>query len=196
MSRLHLEQRLTKSMWVYLVGLASFATLIAVSGWALARYMYLSNPGIADKWAQKASGAYTTILNKYYVDELYDKVFVEPCKRLGEVWDWIDRNIIGRFINGIGNMTDVSAAGITWTEKHVMYAGLNVIGYGHHLGSMGLEKTPKRYGPSLCCRYYYWIIHSCAFGLSLVHRCYSTWSIIKVSNTERCKKNYKQAFLY
>ncbi len=116
-----------------LFGLATFATLIAVSGWALARYMYLSNPGIADQWAQKASGVYTTLLNKYYVDELYDKIFVEPCKRLGELWDWIDRNIIDRFIRGIGNMTDISAAGITWTEKHVIYAGLNFVGYGNHL---------------------------------------------------------------
>ncbi len=123
-----------------LVGLATFATLIAVSGWALARYMYLTNPGVADEWAQKASGAYTTILNKYYVDELYDKIFVEPCKRLGELWDWIDRNIIDRFVIGIGNMTDVSAAGITWTEKHVMYAGLNVIGFGHHIAAWAWRK--------------------------------------------------------
>ena len=123
-----------------LIGLAAFATLIAVSGWALARYMYISNPGIADEWAQKSAGAYTTILNKYYVDELYDKIFVEPCKRLGEVWDWIDRNIIDRFIRGVGNMTDVSSAGITWTEKHVIYAGLNVVGYGHHLAAWAWRK--------------------------------------------------------
>ncbi|WP_454061065.1 NADH-quinone oxidoreductase subunit L [Candidatus Nitrospira salsa] len=123
-----------------LLGLASFATLIAVSGWALARYMYITNPGTADEWMQKASGVYTTLLNKYYVDEFYDKIIVEPCKRLGELWDWIDRNIIDRFIIGIGNMTDVSAAGITWTEKHVMYAGLNVIGFGHHLAALAWRK--------------------------------------------------------
>ena len=114
-------------------GLISIATLIALAGLGLAYHMYVSRPATADAWARNASGAYTTILNKYYVDELYDKLFVEPCKRLGELWDWIDRNIIDRFIRGIGNMTDVSSAGITWTEKHVIYAGLNVVGYGNHL---------------------------------------------------------------
>ena len=123
-----------------LIGLATFATLIAVSGWALARYMYLSRPETANEWAQKAGGAYTTLLNKYYVDELYDKIFVEPCKRLGELWDWIDRNIIDRFVRGIGSMTDASSAGITWTEKHVIYAGLNVVGYGHHLAAWAWRK--------------------------------------------------------
>ena len=41
--------------------------------------------------------------------------------------------ILDRFVNGIGKGTDISAEAITWTEKHVVYAGLNVVGYANHL---------------------------------------------------------------
>ena len=123
-----------------LFGLGFFATLIALGGLGLAYYMYLVRPQMADEWAQKTSGVYTTLLNKYYVDELYDKLFVEPCKRIGELWDWIDRNIIDRFVRGIGSATDTSSAGITWTEKHVIYGGLNVIGYANHLAAWSWRK--------------------------------------------------------
>jgi NADH-quinone oxidoreductase subunit L len=78
-------------------------------------------------------GVYTTLLNKYYVDELYDRLFVEPTKQLGKVCDWFDRTIIDGLVRSIDRGTDAGSAAITWTEKHVIYAGLNIIGYANHL---------------------------------------------------------------
>ena len=123
-----------------LVGLGLVATLIALGGWQLARYLYVIRPETADEWAQKASGAYTTLLNKYYVDELYDRMIVEPCKRVGEMWDWFDQHVIDRFVRGIGNATDASSAGVTWTEKYVIYGGINVVGYANHLAAWSWRK--------------------------------------------------------
>ena len=117
------------------IGLMAVAIGIALSGWGLAHYLYAIKPGTADDWSERYAGAYRTLLNKYYVDELYDAVFVEPCKRLARLWDWIDQHVIDRFIRGIGHGADVSAAGVTWTEKHVIYGGLNVIGYANHLAA-------------------------------------------------------------
>ncbi|MCA9463311.1 MAG: NADH-quinone oxidoreductase subunit L [Nitrospira sp.] len=122
------------------IGLMTVAIGIALGGWYLAHYMYSIRPETANEWAEKSPEIYTTLLNKYYVDEAYDKLFVEPCKKLGLMWDWFDRNILDRFVTGIGHGTDLSAAAITWTEKHVMYAGLNVIGYGHHLAAWAWRK--------------------------------------------------------
>ncbi|NKB81299.1 MAG: NADH-quinone oxidoreductase subunit L [Nitrospirales bacterium] len=116
-----------------LLGLMSVAIAIALGGWGLAHYLYAVRPQAADDLATRVPGIYATLLNKYYVDEGYDRIIVEPCKRLGLIWDWLDRQIIDRCVRGIGHMTDVSACWITWTEKHVVYAGLNVIGYGNHL---------------------------------------------------------------
>ena len=78
-------------------------------------------------------GVYTTLLNKYFVDELYDRLFVEPTKQIGRLCDWFDRTIIDGLVRSIDRGTDASSAAITWTEKHVVYAGLNIIGYANHL---------------------------------------------------------------
>jgi NADH-quinone oxidoreductase subunit L len=116
-----------------LLGLMVVAVAIALGGWALAHYMYFIRPQMGNEWAEKSPQVYTTLLNKYYVDEFYDRVIVEPFKKLGMLWDWFDRNILDRFVVGIGKGTDISSEAITWTEKHVIYAGLNVVGYGNHL---------------------------------------------------------------
>jgi NADH-quinone oxidoreductase subunit L len=108
------------------------ATGIALLGWSLAHYLYSINPTAPDRWAAKAQGAYQTLLNKYWVDELYDFLFVEPCKKLGMVFDWFDRTVIDGIVRGVGQMAELGAAGSTWIEKYVIYGGLNVIGYGNH----------------------------------------------------------------
>jgi len=123
-----------------LIGLMAVAITIALGGWGLAHYMYSIKPGMADEWSERYAGAYRIFLNKYYVDELYDTIIVEPCKRLGQLWDWFDQNVIDRFVRGIGHGTDASGAGITWTEKHVIYAGLNVIGYANHVAAWSWRK--------------------------------------------------------
>ncbi len=111
------------------------ATGIAVIGWGLAHFMYQVSIPTADVWAEKFSGAYKTLLNKYYVDELYDAIIVEPVKRLGGLLDWFDRTVIDGLVRGVGQLTDWGSAGSTWVEKYIVYAGLNVIGYGNHLAA-------------------------------------------------------------
>jgi NADH-quinone oxidoreductase subunit L len=111
------------------------ATGIAVMGWGIAHYVYSVSTPTADMWAEKFSGAYKTLLNKYYVDELYDLVIVEPMKRLGDLLDWFDRTVIDGLVRGVGRLADWGSAGSTWIEKYIVYAGLNVIGYGNHLAA-------------------------------------------------------------
>lgn len=114
-------------------GLMGTATVIALLGWGLAHYFYSGPSAAASALADRMPGVYTTLLNKYYVDELYDRLFVEPTKQLGRLCDWFDRTIIDGIVRSIDRGTDASSAAITWTEKHVIYAGLNIIGYANHL---------------------------------------------------------------
>lgn len=115
--------------------LMCIAIVIALLGWGLAHFLYTVSPMTAEGWAERFSGAYRVLLNKYYVDELYDLLFVEPLKRLGALLDWFDRTIIDGIVRGVGRLTDWGASGSTWIEKHIVYAGLNVIGYGNHLAA-------------------------------------------------------------
>ncbi len=88
---------------------------------------------MVDSLASRASGLYTTLLNKYYIDELYDALFVEPTKRLGDAWDWFDRTVIDGIVRAVGDAAEAGSAGSTWIEKHVIYGSLNIVGYTNHL---------------------------------------------------------------
>jgi NADH-quinone oxidoreductase subunit L len=116
-----------------IIGLMVVATAIAVAGWGLAHYMYSVQPRAADALTARAPGLYTTLLNKYYVDELYDTVFVEPTKRLGQAFDWFDRTVIDGIVRAVGHGAEKSSAASTWIEKHVVYGFLNIVGYANHL---------------------------------------------------------------
>jgi NADH-quinone oxidoreductase subunit L len=115
------------------LSLMMIASGIALFGWALAHYLYSMNPTAPARWAAKAGAVYTTLLNKYYVDELYDLLFVEPIKKLGLLLDWFDRIVVDGLVRAVAHLAELGAAGSTWVEKHVIYGGINVVGYGNHL---------------------------------------------------------------
>ncbi len=115
--------------------LMMIATGIALLGWGLAHYFYSVNLSAPDRLAAKFQAAYRILLNKYYVDELYDLLWVEPTKKLGLLLDWFDRTVIDGLVRAVAHLAELVAAGSTWMEKYVIYGGLNVIGYGNHLAA-------------------------------------------------------------
>jgi len=115
--------------------LMMIATGIALLGWGLAHYFYSVNLSAPDRLAAKFQAAYRILLNKYYVDELYDLLWVEPIKKLGLLLDWFDRTVIDGLVRAVAHLAELVAAGSTWAEKHVIYGGINVVGYGNHLAA-------------------------------------------------------------
>ncbi len=75
------------------------ATIMMALGFLGALYVYVIAPGTAQRIARRHSLIYTFLLNKWYVDELYDVLFVRPAFRLGRLfWKGGD----GRIIDGMG----------------------------------------------------------------------------------------------
>ena len=73
-------------------------TLIAL-GIALAVYFYGFNQAKLSDLKKQFVNIYQFILNKWYFDELYDKIFVKPTYNLGKfLWSKIDQGIIDRFL--------------------------------------------------------------------------------------------------
>ena len=67
-------------------------------GIGLAYVFYIQNPDLPRKLGAKAQGLYKFLLNKWYVDELYDFLFVNPAKRAGvALWRGGDIGIIDAF---------------------------------------------------------------------------------------------------
>lgn len=77
---------------------------VAVFGVLIATYFWLRNRSAATKVARSAAPIYTLLLNKYYIDELYDAVLVQPIKQLSTLllWRGVDAGLIDGSVNGVG----------------------------------------------------------------------------------------------
>ena len=80
--------------WVKYLPLA-----VGVGGIGLAYVFYIMRPDIPGRLAAQFRGLYQFVLNKWYFDELYDKIFVRPAFFLGRgLWKTGD----GMLIDGLG----------------------------------------------------------------------------------------------
>jgi NADH-quinone oxidoreductase subunit L len=71
-------------------------------GFALAWLFYIKDPSLPRRLAQQQRPLYLFLLNKWYVDELYDVIFVRPAKWLGSfLWKKGDGNVIDGSLNGV-----------------------------------------------------------------------------------------------
>ncbi|HTS63823.1 MAG TPA: NADH-quinone oxidoreductase subunit L [Candidatus Acidoferrales bacterium] len=82
-------------------------------GILLAAWMYVWQPGMADKLAAAFSAPYKLIYSKYFVDEVYDATVVKPVvggSRL-LLWKGIDAGLIDGIVNGVGGRArDIGSA--------------------------------------------------------------------------------------
>ena len=79
--------------------IAVLPTVMMVIGFVIAWHFYIRRPDIPVELARQHDVLYRFLLNKWYFDELYDLIFVEPTKRLGRLlWKGGD----GWLIDGFG----------------------------------------------------------------------------------------------
>jgi NADH-quinone oxidoreductase subunit L len=85
--------------------LAGVAVATASVGFLAAFWLYLKRPDKPEQLARSLRGAYTTLYNKYYIDELYAAAIVKPLVRLSEqvLWKIVDVEAIDGTINGIAH---------------------------------------------------------------------------------------------
>ena len=83
---------------------------IAIIGIVVARYFYNNKPGIPDSIEKSVKPLYALCYNKWYVDEIYDFLFVNGlCKGGGTVLGAFDRNVVDGGVNGAGWFTRFTA---------------------------------------------------------------------------------------
>ncbi len=72
--------------------------IVGLIGIGLAYLMYIRQPDLPARLAGAVPALYRFLLNKWYFDELYDRIFVEPAKRLGRgLWQGVDVAVIDHF---------------------------------------------------------------------------------------------------
>ncbi|HLB25991.1 MAG TPA: proton-conducting transporter membrane subunit, partial [Nitrospirota bacterium] len=81
---------------------------IGAAGIGLSWYMYSVRPGLPGKVAAALSPVYRLLYNKYYVDEIYDAVFIRPVKWASThvFWSFFDVGIIDGFVNAMASLVD------------------------------------------------------------------------------------------
>jgi len=95
------------------VGLMVVSLAIAFAGLFLARWMYLKDPSVPDKAIEEFKGLHTLVYNKYWMDEIYDVLFVNSIVRFSRfLWRAFDDAVIDGIVNGIATLVRGWAAGL------------------------------------------------------------------------------------
>jgi NADH-quinone oxidoreductase subunit L len=106
----------THNLELILAGVAVAAALI---GLAVAYWLYVSNPRKADDLAKSMKPAYTILLNKYYVDELYAFLVVRPLLWLSTSVFWKAADVAGidGTVNGIAHGAKAIGDGVRHSQS-------------------------------------------------------------------------------
>jgi NADH-quinone oxidoreductase subunit L len=102
------------------MGMAALSVAVAFIGFFIAYTTYYKKSDRADRVAAQFKGLYTTLLNKYYIDELYDALFVNRAKGAGRgLWKF-DSNVVDGAVNGSSWATVRSAVGSGWWDRWIV----------------------------------------------------------------------------
>jgi NADH-quinone oxidoreductase subunit L len=111
------------------IGLMLFSLLVAVGGILLAYRFYIGRPETSERLARRWSFAHRTLLNKYYVDELYDSTVVSGTMASARGLWTVDRNVVDGAVNGSGRVTIISSWFSGLTDRTVVDGLVNLVGW-------------------------------------------------------------------
>jgi NADH-quinone oxidoreductase subunit L len=101
--------------------LMGLSVAVAAAGIAIARYFYHDRPSIPDTLARVFRPLYTLLYNKWYVDEIYDFLFVDGLgKGGGRVCGAFDRDVVDGAVNGAGWLTRFSSRVSIWWDTWIV----------------------------------------------------------------------------
>jgi NADH-quinone oxidoreductase subunit L len=95
---------------------------IAAVGISAATVMYLKNPELPAKFVAKFSGLHRWAYNKWFVDELYDALFVNPTKNFGRFcWKGFDVKVVDGVVNGTGKLVNAFSTALRYTQSGLLH---------------------------------------------------------------------------
>src|SRR5438477_611969 len=102
------------------IGMAAVSVAIALIGFSLAYFKYCKRSWREEREIRQYGPAYPVLLNKWYVDELYDALFVNRAKGAGiNLWKF-DAQVVDGVVNGSALGTVKSAVGSDWWDRWIV----------------------------------------------------------------------------
>ena len=107
-----------------------------IIGFVTAYWFYIVNPSLPVKLAETQRPLYNFLLNKWYFDEIYDFLFVQPAKWLGRfLWKQGDEAVIKGGLNGLAmgvvpfftKLAGKAQSGYIFTYAFAMVIGMAVL---------------------------------------------------------------------
>ncbi|KMK67081.1 NADH-quinone oxidoreductase subunit L [Puniceibacterium sp. IMCC21224] len=107
-----------------------------IIGFGVAFLFYIMNPTLPARLAASQQPLYQFLLNKWYFDEIYDFIFIQPAKALGRLlWKRGDGDVIDGSLNGIAmgivpfftRLAGRAQSGYIFTYAFAMVVGIAVL---------------------------------------------------------------------
>jgi NADH-quinone oxidoreductase subunit L len=91
--------------------LMGVSSAIAFLGIGIAGFVWIRRRELAASMARSYPGLHRLLLNKYYVDEVYDATVIQPVRIISEeaLWRGFDVRIVDGVVNGAASLVDGSA---------------------------------------------------------------------------------------
>ena len=97
-------------------GLMAISVLAGLGGIFLAYRLYIARPYTKERAAQEGGVVHRILINKYYVDEIYDVVIVRSVRRLAMfLWDIFDTLIV----DGLANLAGLLVKAVGWIVSRI-----------------------------------------------------------------------------
>jgi NADH-quinone oxidoreductase subunit L len=99
------------------------ATIAMIIGFVTAWFMYIKEPAVPGRIAAQNPGLYQFLLNKWYFDELYDRIFVRPSVWVGRAfWRGFDDWLINeKLTEGLGRRVQNVTSWVVRLQSGYLY---------------------------------------------------------------------------
>jgi len=92
------------------IGLAALSVLVSLVGFAVAYLLHARRPELAVAWRTRLGPIHSLVEHKYYIDELYDRLFVRPGLALARFLnDVVEPRVIDGAVNAVAAAVMVEA---------------------------------------------------------------------------------------
>jgi len=123
------------------IGLMSISVVVALAGIFIAYQMYIKHPERPKALAERFPRLYNLLLNKYYVDEIYQVVFVRSLLGLNNLLARFDLGVIDGAVNGSAWLTKIVSKWSGWWDNTFVDGAVNTTATAIISGGSILRRT-------------------------------------------------------
>lgn len=103
------------------------SVIAALSGISLAWLFYIWSPGMAGALARRFRPLYNLLLNKYWIDEIYNMAVIRPLSRLSDTVFSLDYRLIDGAVNSSVSFVIIISKVKGWFDKYIIDGLVNLI---------------------------------------------------------------------